>query len=156
MQATVVTDLHLNMHNTRITNGAGHRDSKYNKTAFSWGSCLSCITRNCKLGFQVGKLIFLTNSRLNMSFAINLINCFIHFPLDSHLVATKHILCYLACSMDIGIFFLPRIHLYNLHIIEMQNGVHVGKQEDPLEHILWLLVEDKFLGQVKDNPQFYS
>ncbi|CAN6696448.1 unnamed protein product [Malus baccata var. baccata] len=53
----------------------------------------------------VGGLQYLTWSRPNLSFAVNLVCQFMHQPRQSHLQATKRILRYLKGTLDLGLWF---------------------------------------------------
>ncbi len=54
---------------------------------------------------MVGKLIYLTNSRPNISFVVEVVSRFMAKPQESHLKVVKHIFCYLKGSIDYGIFY---------------------------------------------------
>ncbi len=51
----------------------------------------------------VGKLMFLTQTRPNISFAINMFNTFFHKPQTPHLDATKRLFHYIKRTLDLGI-----------------------------------------------------
>jgi hypothetical protein len=63
-------------------------------------------TYYCQLA---GKLIFLTVSRPNITYAMNCVSSFMSHPQQAHLDAVLHILRYLRGTMDYGIFYT---HLY--------------------------------------------
>lgn len=56
---------------------------------------------------MVGKLIYLTNTLPNLSFAIGLVSRFMQDPREDHLQATKHIFWYIKGTLHFGIFY-PR------------------------------------------------
>jgi hypothetical protein len=57
------------------------------------------------ISISVGKLIFLTQTRPYISFAINMLNKFSHKPQILHLDATKHLFCYIKGVVDLGICY---------------------------------------------------
>lgn len=59
---------------------------------------LTCIA-------MVGKIIYLTNTRPDLSFAVGLVSRFMHNPKEDHMQATKHIFRYLRHTTHYGIFY---------------------------------------------------
>ena len=59
----------------------------------------------------VGKLIYLTHTRPNLSYAVSVISQFMHNPNDRHMNAVNRILAYLKSSLDKGIMFYKHGHL---------------------------------------------
>ncbi|XP_070015069.1 uncharacterized mitochondrial protein AtMg00810-like [Nicotiana sylvestris] len=53
----------------------------------------------------VGKLNFLTNTRLDIAYSVQLLSQFIQAPRDTHLTAAFHLLMYLKTDPTLGIFF---------------------------------------------------
>ena len=53
----------------------------------------------------VGRLIYLTNTRLDLTFAVSVVSQFIHAPRTTHLDAIHHILRYLKTSLGLGLFY---------------------------------------------------
>nr|XP_016455188.1 PREDICTED: uncharacterized mitochondrial protein AtMg00240-like [Nicotiana tabacum] len=53
----------------------------------------------------VGKLNFLTNTRLDIAYSVQLLNQFMQAPRDTHLTTTFHLLRYLKKYPTLGIFF---------------------------------------------------
>ncbi|XP_028098088.1 uncharacterized protein LOC114297801 [Camellia sinensis] len=53
----------------------------------------------------VGRLIYLTNTRPVLTFAVNVVSQFMHAPRIEHLDAVHHILRYLKTSPGLGLFF---------------------------------------------------
>jgi hypothetical protein len=53
----------------------------------------------------VGKLIFLTITRPDISYAVSWISSYMSQPQHAHLEATKHILCYIQHILDYGILY---------------------------------------------------
>jgi hypothetical protein len=51
----------------------------------------------------IGSLMYLTNTRLDICFAMNALNKFLVEPRHVHLVATKHVMRYLKCTIDYGL-----------------------------------------------------
>ena len=51
----------------------------------------------------VGKLIYLTITRPNIAFAVQVLSQFMHAPTEDHLAAAKHVLRYLRSTADLGI-----------------------------------------------------
>ncbi|GAV76972.1 hypothetical protein CFOL_v3_20445 [Cephalotus follicularis] len=54
----------------------------------------------------VGKLIYLTMTRLDIAYSISCVSQFIHAPTKAHWEAILHILRYLKKSSGTGLFFL--------------------------------------------------
>jgi hypothetical protein len=54
---------------------------------------------------MVGKLMFLTQTRSDISFAINMLNKFSHKHQTRHLDAIKHLFCFIKGSLDLGICY---------------------------------------------------
>ena len=52
---------------------------------------------------MIGSLMYLTNTRLDIFFAVNTLSQFLTDPRHVHLVATKHILRYLKGTVDYGL-----------------------------------------------------
>jgi hypothetical protein len=53
----------------------------------------------------VGRLIYLTNTRSDLTFAVSVVSQFMHAPRTSHLDAVHHILRYLKTSPGLGLFY---------------------------------------------------
>ena len=53
----------------------------------------------------VGRLIYLTNTRPNLTFAVSVVSQFMHAPRTTHLDAVYHILRYLKTSPGLGLFY---------------------------------------------------
>lgn len=53
----------------------------------------------------IGKLIYLIQSRHDIAFLVSFMSIFMHQPTRNHYGAAKHILRYLAGTMDFGIFY---------------------------------------------------
>lgn len=53
----------------------------------------------------IGKLLYVTHSRPNIAFLVNLLERFTHKPTRIHQGAAKHILRYLAGTIDFGILY---------------------------------------------------
>ncbi|KAL4336331.1 hypothetical protein GQ457_07G001260 [Hibiscus cannabinus] len=66
------------------------------------GNPLDDITTYRKL---IGKLIYLTNTRPNIAFAVQQLSQFLAAPIDLHLIAVHRILRYLKGTPDQGLFF---------------------------------------------------
>ena len=52
---------------------------------------------------MIGFLMYLTNTRLDIFFAVNTLSQFLRDPRHVHLIAAKHILKYLKGTVDYGI-----------------------------------------------------
>ena len=52
---------------------------------------------------MIGSLVYLTNTRLDICFAMNTLNQFLTDPRHVHLIASKHIVRYLKGIVDYGI-----------------------------------------------------
>ena len=59
----------------------------------------------------MGKLIYLTHTRPNISYAVSLVSQFIHNPSNQHMSVVNHILAYLKFSLGKGILFSKHGHL---------------------------------------------
>ena len=53
----------------------------------------------------VGRLIYLTNTRPDLAFAVSVVSQFMHAPRTAHLDAVYHILRYLKSCPGLGLFF---------------------------------------------------
>ena len=53
----------------------------------------------------VGRLIYLTNTRPDLTFAVSVVSQFMHAPHTAHLDAVYHILRYLKTSLGLGLFY---------------------------------------------------
>ncbi|CAL2229116.1 unnamed protein product [Prunus armeniaca] len=69
------------------------------------GAIISNPTEYCEL---IGSLQYLTFTRLDISFAINIVAQFMSAPRASHLVAAKRILRYIKGTIDLGLTFTPQ------------------------------------------------
>jgi len=54
---------------------------------------------------MIGKLIYLTNTRPNITHAVNFLSHFLHNPIKRHRKAVQRILHYLKVAQSLGIFF---------------------------------------------------
>ena len=59
----------------------------------------------------VGKLICLTHTRPDISYAVNMVSQFMHNPRNQHMSTINHILAYLKSSLGKGILFSKHGHL---------------------------------------------
>ncbi|CAM6116227.1 unnamed protein product [Calypogeia fissa] len=59
----------------------------------------------------VGKLIYLTTTRPDLSFAVNLISRYMSSPQHAHLTGAHHILRYLKATSDLGLYYLRNSQL---------------------------------------------
>ncbi|CAM6115753.1 unnamed protein product [Calypogeia fissa] len=57
----------------------------------------------------VGRLIFLTNTRPDLSFAVGLVSRFMHQPQQAHYDAAMHIVCYISGTTGLGIFYTANV-----------------------------------------------
>ncbi|XP_059638660.1 uncharacterized mitochondrial protein AtMg00810-like [Cornus florida] len=53
----------------------------------------------------VGRLIYLTNTRPDLTFAVSVISQFMHAPRSAHMDAVYHILRYLKSCLGLGLFY---------------------------------------------------
>ena len=54
-------------------------------------------------GKRIGSLMYLTNTRPNICFAVNTLSQFLVEPRHVHLVAAKHVMRYLKGTLDCGL-----------------------------------------------------
>lgn len=57
---------------------------------------------------MVGSLMYITTTRPDIQFVVNLISRFMSSPTDRHLAAAKRVLCYLQGTLDYGIWYKRR------------------------------------------------
>ena len=60
---------------------------------------------------MVGKLIYLSHTRLDIAFDVSVVSQFIHSPRASHHDVVLRILCYLKSALGKGLFFSRHDHL---------------------------------------------
>lgn len=53
----------------------------------------------------MGKLIFLTVTRPDIAYTVNRLSSYMANPQETHLEATKHLLCYIKGTLDYGIMY---------------------------------------------------
>ncbi len=56
----------------------------------------------------VGKLIYLTNTRVDVDYVISVISCFMSDLTQMHLDAYKHVLKYMKGKFEFGIYYRKR------------------------------------------------
>jgi hypothetical protein len=54
---------------------------------------------------MIGSLMYLTNTRLDICFAVNTLSQYMVEPRDVHLIATKHVMRYLKGTMEYGLWY---------------------------------------------------
>ena len=59
----------------------------------------------------VGKLIYLSHTRLDIAFAVSVLSQFMHSPRETHLDSVYRILRYLKSAPGNGLFFAKHDHL---------------------------------------------
>ncbi|XP_047153593.1 uncharacterized mitochondrial protein AtMg00810-like [Vigna umbellata] len=59
----------------------------------------------------IGKLLYLTNTRPNLCFSVNLLNQFVQSPTNYHYRALQHMLRYIKSSPSQGLFFVVDSHI---------------------------------------------
>ena len=52
---------------------------------------------------MIGSLMYLTNTRPDICFAVNTLSQFLKYPRNVHLIAAKHVLRYLRGTIDYGL-----------------------------------------------------
>ena len=62
----------------------------------------------------IGSLMYLTNTRPNICFAVNTLSQFLVQPRWVHLVSSKHVLRYLKGTIDLGLYY-DGSHEYRLY-----------------------------------------
>jgi hypothetical protein len=53
----------------------------------------------------VGSLIYLMNTRLDICFVVNTLSQYLVEPIRVHLVRAKHVMRYLKCTLDFGLYY---------------------------------------------------
>ena len=53
----------------------------------------------------VGRLIYLTTTRPNISYVVGILSRFMHKPCEGHWLATKRVLRYLKGTQDVGLMY---------------------------------------------------
>lgn len=69
----------------------------------------------------VGSLQYIAFTRPDVAYAVNRLLQYMHQPTDTHWLAAKRVLRYLAVTTDYGIFFYVANHI-TLHAFQMQIG----------------------------------
>ncbi|KAH9292456.1 hypothetical protein KI387_042361 [Taxus chinensis] len=82
----------------------------------------------------VGSLLYLTHTRPDITFAVNLVSRFSHEPHESHWQAAKRILRYLRGTLSYGIHYTPQ----NVSGIEGFTDSDWGGCRDTRQEVLWL------------------
>ena len=62
----------------------------------------------------IGSLMYLTNTRPDICFAVNTLSQYLVQPIRVHLVATKHVMRYLKGTIDLGLYY-DGSHEYRLY-----------------------------------------
>ena len=62
----------------------------------------------------IGSLMYLTNTRPYICFAVNTLSQYLVKPIRVDLIAVKHVMRYLKGMIDLGLYY-GRNHDYNLH-----------------------------------------
>ncbi|KAM2554832.1 hypothetical protein TB2_018922 [Malus domestica] len=99
----------------------------------------------------VGALQYLTWTRPDLSFAVNLVCQFMHSLRLSHLQAVKRILRYLKGFLDLGLWFSKSSRLHLFRLFPMPIGQRVLWTEDPQEDIVYILATLSLVGVPRSN-----
>ena len=75
----------------------------------------------------IGRLIYLTNTKPDLTFAVSVVSQFMHAPRTAHMDAVHHILRYLKRSLSLGLFY-PAGHQSRLSCFTDAN--YAGSQTD--------------------------
>ena len=75
----------------------------------------------------VGKIIYLTHTRLDLACAVNVVSQFMHNPSDHHMNVVNHIFAYLKLTPGKGVFFSK--HGY-IDVIRYTDSDFVGSRMD--------------------------
>ena len=76
----------------------------------------------------VGSLMYLTNTRLDICFAVNTLSQFIVQPRRVHLVAVKHVMRYLKVTIEFGLYY-DGSHEYSVWLHRCRLGWKYLRQE---------------------------
>lgn len=87
----------------------------------------------------VGRLLYLTITRPDITFVVHHLSQFILTPTDLHLQAAHKILKYIKANLGQGLFYAPNSDLC-LNAFLMQNGQLIRIPEDLLHDIVCTLV----------------
>lgn len=103
----------------------------------------------------VGSLQYLGLTHLDISFAVNRLSQFMHFPAMVHYEASKCMLRYLAGTITHGIFVSAKTPLI-LHVYSDVTGQVIAMTTHPQELILCILENNRFLGHPKNKKVLLS
>ena len=59
----------------------------------------------------MGKLVYLSHTRLDIAYAVNVVSQFMHNPSEDHMGVVIQILRYLKSSLGKGLMFSENVHL---------------------------------------------
>ena len=96
---------------------------------------------------MVGKLIYISHTRQDIAYAVGVISKFMHLPQIQHFEAAIRIIRYLKETSGKGIF--SKRNQYLLLATQMQIGLVMELEWNPLQLISLLLVQTYSLGEVK-------
>ena len=82
----------------------------------------------------IGSLMYLTNTRPDICFAVNTLSQYLVQPRWVHLIATKHVMRYLKGTTDLRLYY-GRDHDYRLYGFILGRKCRIQK-----EHLRWMLL----------------
>ena len=84
----------------------------------------------------IGLLMYMTNNRTNICFGVNTLSQYLVKPRCVHLVATKHVMRYLKCTIGFGLYYVGD-HDYKYYGYTDALVQKCLRQE---EHLRWMLL----------------
>jgi len=102
----------------------------------------------------VGSLIYMTITRLDLSYAVGVVSQFMQTPRKPHLDAVRRILRYIKHTLQCGIFMKPRAS-YKYMDTRMLIGLAMFQIEDQLVVSCFLLEVVLLIGAIRNNQQLH-
>ncbi|GJW70280.1 retrovirus-related pol polyprotein from transposon RE1 [Tanacetum coccineum] len=117
----------------------------------------------CAYRRLVGRLLYLTMTRPDISYAVQHLSQFVSSPKDTHMQAALHLLKYLKGTVSKGLFYPIQSHLKLTGFSEMQIGLLVSCLEDllldlkiPVKCPITLFCDNKSAQQIAATPCYHD